>query len=137
MVGDDNPADRAGRWNAATSIGAVACAERRYGVDTSACTIEAPCALAAALGAVQGGTPLCPKVYPEVWRHILARPSNKSRSAGLGAAIVWLRHRRIARSPGDARGCVGLMAERSSRRARRDGKVLLGLAGCHPNLSAS
>lgn len=64
VVGDDNPADRAGRWNAATSIGAVACAERRYGVDKSACTIEAPCALAAALGAVQGGMSLCPRVYP-------------------------------------------------------------------------
>lgn len=64
-IGDDNPADRTGRWNAATSIGAVACAERRCGVDTYACTIEAPCALAAALDAVKGGMSLCRRPIPE------------------------------------------------------------------------
>ena len=60
-----------------------------------------------------------------------------SRSAGLGTAIIWLRHRRIARSPGEVRVCVGLMAERLGRRAHRDRQVSPRLVGCHPNLSPS
>lgn len=137
VVGDGGPPIKPSDRSAATSIDAVGCAERRYVVETYACTIDALRALAAALRAVKGGMSLCRRPIPDAWRNIPARPSNKSRSAGLGAAIIWLRHRRIARSPGDARGCVGLMAERLGRHAHRDGQVSLGLAGCHPNLSAS
>lgn len=64
VVGDDTPSTEPDDRNAATSIGAVACAETRYGVETSACTIDALCALAAALGAVQDGMSLCSRVYP-------------------------------------------------------------------------
>lgn len=64
VAGDDAPPIEPGDGSAATSIGAVGRAERRCGVDTYACTIEAPCALAAALDAVKGGMSLCPKVYP-------------------------------------------------------------------------
>ena len=63
MVGNDTPSAEPSERTAATSIGAVAFAETRYGVGTYACTVEAPCALAAALDAVKGGMPLCSKVY--------------------------------------------------------------------------
>lgn len=64
VAGGGTPPIEPGDGNAVTSIDAVECAERRYGVDTYACTIEAPCALAAALDAVKGGMSLCSKVYP-------------------------------------------------------------------------
>lgn len=64
MVGDDAPPIEPGDGSAATSIGAVGCAERRYVAETYACTMNALCALAAALGALKGGMSLCPKVYP-------------------------------------------------------------------------
>lgn len=64
LVGDGGPPIEPGDRSAATSIGAVGCAERRYVVETYACTIDALRALAAALRAVKGGMFLCPKVYP-------------------------------------------------------------------------
>lgn len=64
VAGGGTPPLEPGDGNAATSIGPVACAERRYVVETYACTIDALRALAAALRAVKGGMFLCPKVYP-------------------------------------------------------------------------
>lgn len=64
VVGDGGPPIEPGDRSAAASIGAVGCAERRYGVETYASTIEAPCVLAADLGALKDGMSLCPKVYP-------------------------------------------------------------------------
>lgn len=137
VAGGATPPIEPGDGNAATSIAAVGCAERRYGVESYACTIDALCALAAAPGAVKGGMSLCRRFIPEASRNIPATPSNMSRSAGLGAAIIWLRRRRIARSPAEVRVGAGLMVDRSGRRGHRDGQVLLGLAGGPPNLSAS
>lgn len=62
VAGGGTPPLEPGDGNAATSIGPVACAEARYGVETYACTIYALCALVAAPGGVKGGMSLCPKV---------------------------------------------------------------------------